>query len=58
MKIFALTAAGVSAESGLSTFRDEDELWTRFDPMKLAIPEAFARDPNRSTHSIICGVTI
>jgi len=35
----------VSAASGLGTFRDKDGLWTRFDPMKLATPEAFAREP-------------
>jgi NAD-dependent deacetylase len=45
MNIFALTGAGVSAESGPGTFRDKDGLWMRFDPMKLATPEAFARDP-------------
>lgn len=45
MRIFALTGAGVSAESGLGTFRDKGGLWARFDPMKLATPEAFARDP-------------
>ncbi|PPD44822.1 MAG: NAD-dependent protein deacylase [Methylocystis sp.] len=47
MQIFALTGAGVSAESGLGTFRDKagTGLWARFDPMKLATPEAFARDP-------------
>lgn len=47
MRIFVLTGAGVSAESGLSTFRDKSltGLWARFDPMKLATPEAFARDP-------------
>jgi NAD-dependent deacetylase len=28
------------------TFRDKDGLWTRFDPMKLATPEAFGREPN------------
>ena len=45
-RVFVLTGAGVSAESGLGTFRDKGEgLWTRFDPMKLATPEAFARDP-------------
>jgi NAD-dependent protein deacetylase/lipoamidase len=44
--VFVLTGAGVSAESGLGTFRDKgDGIWTRFDPMKLATPEAFARDP-------------
>jgi NAD-dependent deacetylase len=46
MNIFVLTGAGVSAESGLGTFRDKDGLWTRFDPMKLATPEAFARVPD------------
>ena len=45
--IFVLTGAGVSAESGLGTFRDKrgEGLWARFDPMKLATPEAFARNP-------------
>ena len=38
MNIFALTGAGVSAESGLGTFRDKDGLWSCFDPMKLATP--------------------
>ncbi|WP_363349803.1 NAD-dependent deacylase [Methylocystis echinoides] len=47
MRIFVLTGAGVSAESGLGTFRDKSGtgLWARFDPMKLATPEAFARTP-------------
>jgi len=45
--IFVLTGAGVSAESGLGTFRDKrgEGIWARFDPMRLATPEAFARDP-------------
>lgn len=43
--IFVLTGAGVSAESGLGTFRDRGGIWSRFDPMTLATPEAFARDP-------------
>jgi NAD-dependent deacetylase len=47
MNIFVLTGAGVSAESGLGTFRDKSGLWARFDPMTLATPEAFARDPER-----------
>jgi NAD-dependent deacetylase len=48
MRIFVITGAGVSAESGLGTFRDKDGtgIWARFDPMKLATPEAFARDPH------------
>jgi NAD-dependent deacetylase len=41
-----LTGAGVSAESGIPTFRDaQTGLWARYDPMDLATPEAFARDP-------------
>ncbi len=47
MNIFVLTGAGVSVASGLGTFRDKDGLWSRFDPMKLATPEAFARDPDQ-----------
>jgi NAD-dependent deacetylase len=45
--VFVLTGAGISAESGLSTFRDRSGqgIWAQFDPMKLATPEAFARDP-------------
>src|SRR5215212_3188281 len=46
MNLFVLTGAGISAESGLGTFRDKGGLWSRFDPMKLATPEAFARDPD------------
>lgn len=49
-RIFVLTGAGVSAESGLGTFRDRDGLWARYDPMKLATPAAFARTP-REVHA-------
>lgn len=45
MRIFVLTGAGISAESGLGTFRDRGGIWERFDPFELATPEAFARDP-------------
>jgi NAD-dependent deacetylase len=41
----ALTGAGVSAESGLATFRGDGGLWEGRDPLDLATPEAFARDP-------------
>jgi NAD-dependent deacetylase len=44
-RIVILTGAGVSAESGLATFRDSDGLWEQHDPMDIATPEAFARDP-------------
>jgi NAD-dependent deacetylase len=46
-RVFVLTGAGVSAESGLGTFRDKGGIWERFDPMQLATPEAFARVPAR-----------
>lgn len=45
MNIFILTGAGVSAESGLPTFRDADGLWERHSVFDLATPEGFARDP-------------
>ena len=40
-----LTGAGISAESGLDTFRDENGLWKRHDAMKLASVSAFDEDP-------------
>jgi len=44
--IAVLTGAGVSAESGILTFRDAmTGLWANFDPADLATPEAFAKDP-------------
>lgn len=45
-RIVILTGAGASAESGLATFRDSDGLWEKHDPMDIATPEAFARDPD------------
>lgn len=44
-RIVVLTGAGVSAESGLATFRDSNGLWEKHDPMEIATPEAFRRDP-------------
>ena len=43
--IVVLTGAGVSAESGLRTFRGPDGWWRGHDPLRLATPEAFAADP-------------
>ncbi len=40
-----LTGAGISAESGVATFRGPGGLWKQFRPEDLATPEAFARDP-------------
>ncbi len=41
----ALTGAGISQESDVPTFRGNDGLWRQYDPMELATPEAFKRDP-------------
>jgi NAD-dependent deacetylase len=43
--IVVLTGAGVSAESGVPTFRGADGWWKQVRPEDLATPEAFARDP-------------
>ena len=45
--VVILTGAGLSAESGLGTFRDKGGLWEEFDLEEVATPEGFARDPAR-----------
>lgn len=45
MRVLVLTGAGVSAESGIPTFRGKDGYWRNLDPTKLATANAFARDP-------------
>ncbi len=45
MRIAVLTGAGVSAESGLKTFRDDDGLWEGHDVMQVATPAGFEKDP-------------
>jgi len=44
-KLVVLTGAGISAESGLKTFRDSDGLWEGYDVQEVATPAAFNRDP-------------
>ncbi len=44
-KIVILSGAGISAESGLGTFRDAGGIWTRYPLEDVATPEGFARDP-------------
>lgn len=45
MRIVILTGAGISAESGVPTFRDEGGLWKNFKAEDLATPQAFKRNP-------------
>ena len=44
-RILVITGAGLSADSGLQTFRGTGGLWRNYNPMELATPQAFARDP-------------
>jgi len=44
-KIVILTGAGISAESGVATFRDPDGVWAKFDLEEVATPQGFARNP-------------
>lgn len=43
--VVVLTGAGISAESGVPTFRGADGLWKNYSAQELATPEAFQRDP-------------
>ena len=45
MKIVVFSGAGVSAESGLGTFRDSNGLWENYDIKDVATPEAWVRNP-------------
>jgi len=45
MKIAVLTGAGVSAESGISTFRDANGLWEGHDIMEVASPRGWTDNP-------------
>jgi len=44
-RIVVLTGAGVSAESGIATFRDAGGLWEGYDVMEVATPQAWEKDP-------------
>ena len=45
MRVVVLTGAGISAESGLKTFRDSDGLWEGYSVDEVATPEGFAHNP-------------
>jgi NAD-dependent deacetylase len=44
-RVVVITGAGISAESGVPTFRGADGLWKRYRVEDLATPHAFRRDP-------------
>ncbi|GAB5472750.1 MAG: NAD-dependent deacylase [Maribacter sp.] len=44
-KVVVLTGAGISAESGIKTFRDSDGLWEGHDVMEVASPQGFEKNP-------------
>jgi NAD-dependent protein deacetylase/lipoamidase len=46
-RIVILTGAGISAESGIATFRDKDGIWAKVDVTDVATPQGFARNPQR-----------
>lgn len=46
MNIVILTGAGISAESGIGTFRDAGGLWEKYPVEQVATPEGFAADPD------------
>ncbi|MEM6609326.1 MAG: NAD-dependent deacylase [Pseudomonadota bacterium] len=45
-RILVLTGAGISAESGLGTFRDVGGLWSQYDLAEVATPEGYAKNPS------------
>lgn len=49
-KLVVFTGAGVSAESGLRTFRDSDGLWEEYRIEEVATPEAWRADPRKVLH--------
>ena len=46
-RVAVLTGSGISAESGIATFRDPGGLWARFRPEELANVDAFLANPER-----------
>ena len=44
-KLVVLTGAGISAESGINTFRDSNGLWEGHDIMEVASPDGFYKNP-------------
>ena len=53
-KLVISTGAGISAESGISTFRDADGLWEKYPVMEVASAEGFARNPALEVFPSVC----
>ena len=51
-RVAVLTGAGISAESGVPTFRGKDGLWKQYRATDLATPEAFARDSSAKRETL------
>ena len=51
-RILVLTGSGISAESGIPTFRGPEGYWRNFDPTKLATEAAFVRDPTEGPEGV------
>jgi NAD-dependent deacetylase len=45
-RLVVLTGSGVSADSGVATFRDKDGIWAKYDYREVATPEGFAANPS------------
>ena len=56
-KLVILTGAGMSAESGISTFRDSGGLWDRYPVEQVATPEGYAANPKLVQSSLTGGMS-
>lgn len=50
MNIVIFSGAGISAESGIQTFRDSDGLWEKYNIEEIATPQAWDKNPDLVTH--------
>ncbi|MBD5415483.1 MAG: hypothetical protein HDR46_04255 [Bacteroides sp.] len=54
--IVVFTGAGISKESGLSTFRDSSGIWSKYDPDMVATPQGFEADPETALMFYNCRI--
>jgi len=53
-RVVVISGAGISAESGLKTFRGADGLWRGYRPEEVACPEAWRRDRRKFRNNTTC----